>query len=1344
MKRLFERLPLPVKLLLVALVPLALLLYFAFEIFLEKDQRMEQLANYKASIRQTARLSAFVDALQAERRYSFGYALRHEWAAEMKDSRRSTDSALQQFVTADATGAEFTRYTFVDSLPAFRRLIDRDLVAAPDVMNYYTNTIFRLNSVNSVSAGNNLLLRPVTRELQGQKLLSEMITYMGILRSNMYMALQLRQSQAAVVEGLRGIFLIYRSYETEFDLKATDSARRAYARLQQGSELRATQDFLGAQFARGGLDTTMDANAWWELSAVAMDKVRALQRATLDAAQKGVDDLFDREQKARDQSLFFLVLSLVLVAFIVSTVIYQISAQLNALNAAAQQISLGKRGVHLEAKTNDVVGSLTRSMIALDAANVNLAEAADAIGSGRFDVPVHPRSSDDILGNALLRMRSDLQQYHLENEEKLWQHTGMEALNEALRGEKEPEQLAQDALAVLAEYTGTEVGLLYTREDNHLEYRASYASSDIAAVPRRVEFGETLIGQVAARKKTMQLANVPDSYLQIASGSGRSAPAQVLLLPLIHNDVVEGVLELAALQEFTPQVRYFLQGAQPVVAVALHGARNRQRLAELLQETQAQSEELQAQHSELENINAELEAQAEKLQASEEELRVQQEELMQANAELEERTRLLEERNILIGQRNREIQQKAEELALSTRYKSEFLANMSHELRTPLNSILLLSRLLVENHEKNLSSDQVEYAQVIQTSGQGLLALIDEILDLSKIEAGRMELEFAEVPVEVLVHDLKGMFVPVAHDKGLAFEVTLAPGLPPKVETDRMRLEQVLKNLLSNALKFTSEGTVQLLVAPGAGEQVRFSVRDTGIGIPADKQALVFEAFRQADGSTRRKYGGTGLGLSISRELTRLLGGELRVESEAGKGSTFFFELPVSRQAAPPAPAPAEAPLQSVAAAAVPLPLPDAEPALQEPATPRYHESDFEPAFPDDRNDLQAGDRTLLIIEDDKGFARALLDYTRSKGYKCLVAVRGDEGIALAQRYLPMGILLDIQLPVKDGWEVMEALKGDPRTRPIPVHMMSSLEAKQESRMKGAIDFISKPVAFEQMQEVFRKIEQVVTKEHRKVLIVEENPKHAQALAYFLETFNVSARITGTVEGSGEALQEEGVDCVILDIGMPDNHTFERLDGLKQQPGLEGLPIILFTGRSFSRSEEVRIKQVADSIVVKTAHSYQRILDEVSLFLHLVEQQAGEEPARRKRLGGLTEVLTGKKILVTDDDVRNIFSLSRALEQHGMQVFSATDGKEALQRLREQPDIDVVLMDIMMPEMDGYEAMRAIRRQPELRNLPVIAVTAKAMSGDREKCIEAGASDYISKPVDIDQLLSLLRVWLYE
>jgi signal transduction histidine kinase/DNA-binding response OmpR family regulator len=1331
MNKLFRRVPLTYKLLMVAAIPLILLVFFAIQIFREKEDRMQLLGSYQRSIDRSAAISNLVDALQSERRYSFGYVLRHDFRAEMVGQRRSTDAAIA-LLKDDTTLRHLEDYTFLDSLPSLRRQVDEDLIAPQLVMNYYTNTIFRLNTLNVISSGANTLLQPVSRELAGQKLLSEMATYLGILRSNVYMAMHLHQLNSTSIEASRPMYDIYRSYETELGIRSSEASLKGYAYLKQSSQLRPTLKYLDSLFRGKGIDTSYSPDRWWDISAAGVDQVRALQRETLKQGQQGIQRLYDNERENRNLTLLYLVLTLLLAGIIVSAVMMNITSKLNHLNESAVHIARGGTGVKLTPHANDVLGSLTRSMIAIDAANVKLAKAADAIGSGDFSAPVVPRSEEDVLGNALVRMRNELQHYQAENEEKLWLHSGMEQVNESLRGEKDLNRLSQDILAAIADYTGAQAGLLFVRDSQTLQHTASYAVLEEDAVPRQLAFGETLIGQAAQKRRIMQLANVPDKFIRIRTGMGDAAPAQVVLLPALYNDRTEGVLELAFLQAPTPTSIEFLTQLQPVLGIALHTARNRARLQELLQETQAQSEELQTQHQELEHINAELEAQAEKLQASEEELRVQQEELMEANQELEERTRLLEERNILIAERNREIQQKAEELAVSTRYKSEFLANMSHELRTPLNSILLLSRLLTENNEKNLNGDQVEYAQVILNSGQGLLSLIDEILDLSKIEAGKMELEFAPVAPAAMVHDLKGMFVPLAHDRGLAFELKLEDGLPAEIETDRMRLEQVLKNLLSNAIKFTSEGKVQLRVSPGAPGHVRLAVSDTGIGIAPEKQQLIFEAFRQADGSTRRKYGGTGLGLSISRELTRLLGGELRLESEPGKGSTFYFELPVLHQQEP---APREVPRPA------PVPEPAAAPVPEAPT--RFTTPEIPAAVPDDRDAIEPGTASILIIEDDTGFARALLDFTRKRGYKGLVAVRGDEGIELARRFRPQGILLDIQLPVKDGWQVMEALKSDPQTRAIPVHMMSSLEAKNESRMKGAVDFISKPLAFEQMQEVFKRIEQVVAKENKKVLIVEENTRHAQALAYFLESFNVNAQIAGSVTDTEQALQREDVDCVILDMGVPDPQAYETLDTLKHHKGLEGLPIIVFTGRSLSRNEELRIKQYADSIVVKTAHSYQRILDEVSLFLHLVEESGVQKPVRERRLGALGEVLPGKKVLIADDDVRNIFSLSKALEQHGMEVYSATDGREALKQLEEYPDMDVVLMDIMMPEMDGYEAMQAIRRKPAFRNLPIIAVTAKAMSGDREKCIEAGASDYISKPVDVDQLLSLLRVWLY-
>jgi signal transduction histidine kinase/DNA-binding response OmpR family regulator len=800
--------------------------------------------------------------------------------------------------------------------------------------------------------------------------------------------------------------------------------------------------------------------------------------------------------------------------------------------------------------------------------------------------------------------------------------------------------------------------------------------------------------------------------------------------------VAAGAIELGSLQPYTPLKLEFLTNGAPGIGIAINIARNRRRLQELLDETQSQTEELRVQHNEMENLNSELEMQSEKLQASEEELKVQQEELRQANQELEERSRLLEEKNLVITERNIDIQAKADQLAQSTRYKSEFLANMSHELRTPLNSILLLSRLMVENHEANLSADQIEYARVIQSSGNGLLLLIDEILDLSKIESGKMELEYHAVSIKQIVQEMESLFVPVALDKGIEFQTAIGDGIPDSIESDKLRIEQVLRNLLSNAIKFTGKGHVRLVVSleDKSSDYIRFTVEDTGIGIAKEKQQLIFEAFQQEDGSTRRKYGGTGLGLSISRELAKLLGGEIQLTSDVNMGSTFTVVVPISRNVRPPA---------STVLKEIVVP----PPAVSEQAVAKnkFISATIPENIPDDRSTLTAFDKTILIIEDDVSFARALLDYTRKNGYKGVVAVRGDEGIDLAHQIAPVGILLDLELPIKSGWEVMQELKNHPGTRHIPVHMMSSYSVRNESLLQGAVDFINKPVAIEQMQEIFKRIEYVLTHHLKKVLIVEENAKHAKALAYYLETFNVNIEVTDEIADAIESFTTRNVDCVVLDMDIRDQSKYETLQALKKAPGLENLPIIIFTSNSMSPSEEMRIKQYADSIVIKTAHSYKRILDEVSLFLHLMEKHERSDASPRfHKLGGLDDVLKEKTVLIADDDMRNIFSLTKSLEKYGMNVVAAIDGQDALQKLKANPGVDIVLMDMMMPEMDGYESIRAIRNDHAYRSLPIIAVTAKAMKGDRTKCIDAGASDYITKPVDIDQLFSLLRVWLYE
>lgn len=965
---------------------------------------------------------------------------------------------------------------------------------------------------------------------------------------------------------------------------------------------------------------------------------------------------------------------------------------------------------------------------------------AQKISVGDYSVRVNDEEQDDLgsIGASLNAMAAALEKSFNEINTNEWIQAGLVSLNEMITGNKNEQAIAKDTLAHLVQYGHCLNGAFYLLDTGNLHLQAAYGLESY--MKHQYAPGEGIVGQVFNDRSVRQLTNLSENDFVASTSAGAIKVQNLIWLPLLAKGQCFGVIELGAAHSFGEADLDFYQEAVRIITMEVLAAKARKQVQTLLEETQAQSEELQTQHSELENLNTELEAQTQKLQASEEELRVQQEELLQSNQELEERSRLLEEKNELIASRNLEVQKKAEELALSTRYKSEFLANMSHELRTPLNSILLLSRLMVENGDDNLNEDQIESARVIQSSGSSLLSLIDEILDLSKIEAGKMELELSAVHLPALKNDLLNMFAPIAREKGLSFSVDLHPGETGKdIITDKLRLEQVIRNLLSNAIKFTTQGSVSLTIKPAEdnSDYIQFLVKDTGIGISTENQKIIFEAFQQADGSTRRKFGGTGLGLSISRELARLLGGEITVTSTLGEGSTFSFIVPRSKNAAPVKPPPADT------TQFTDISILEEEPALVN--TSRLVVADIPEDVSDDRNDLTPADKVILIVEDDTNFAKALLKFTHQRGYKGIIIVRGDMAAPAALQYKPAAILLDIQLPVKDGWQVMDEIKSNPRTRHIPVHIMSSLEVKKESLLKGAIDFINKPIALEQISQIFKKIEDALTGHPKKVLIVEENPKHATALSYFLSNFNIVSEIKDNVEDSISALMSDKVNCVILDMGIPDKTGYETLEAIKQKQGLEDLPIIIFTGKNLSHAEELKIKQYADSIVIKTAHSFQRILDEVGLFLHLVEEHHPSQEKRKiNKLGSLNEVLKDKTVLIADDDVRNIFSLTKTLEQYQMKVISTIDGKEALMQLEAHPETSIILMDMMMPEMDGYETIQRIRNKPGYARLPIIAVTAKAMTGDRERCIKAGASDYISKPVDKDQLLSLLRVWLYE
>ncbi|MES2544568.1 MAG: response regulator [Bacteroidota bacterium] len=949
-----------------------------------------------------------------------------------------------------------------------------------------------------------------------------------------------------------------------------------------------------------------------------------------------------------------------------------------------------------------------------------ISNIASQVALGNYKIKIDNNENDalGIVADSLNEMAKSLDESFTKVSENAWLQQGVAELNNTMLGESDIKELAKTIIAFIAEYTESQAGLLYLLENEELIFTAGYGY-DSQAVKKELQIGEGLAGQAVASSKLLDLKIPNQNSIKISYALGEAKPAHIIALPLHANGTV-GVIEMAKVSEYGEKESNFFEAINKNIAIAFQVAQNRKSIQELLEETQSQAEELKSQHSELESMNAELETQTEKLQASEEELKVQQEELQQTNEELGERSVLLEEQNL-------EIQKKSEALELSTRYKSEFLANMSHELRTPLNSILLLSRLLGENNEKNLSGEQVEFANVIQSSGNGLLGLIDEILDLSKIEAGKMDLEIQEVPVEEVTKGLDDLFKQVAKEKNIAFTID-ATDAPLVIKTDKMRLEQILKNLLSNAIKFTAEGSVTLKITkPNNNDNLlSFAVTDTGIGIPKNQQPLIFEAFQQADGSTKRKYGGTGLGLSISRELARLLKGQIAIESEPGTGSTFTLTIPI---------------FITSASAIYKESNPEKE-VLASPEHKKFISETIPESVPDDRDEIREGDKIMLIVEDDRPFAKALLEYSRERGYRGIVTVRGDEAYNLAIHYKPVAVLLDIQLPIKSGWEVLEELKSNAITRHIPVHIMSSHKLRQESLLKGAINFLDKPIAFEQIPEIFQRIEEIVNRESQKVLIIEDNSKHAEALSFFLDNNNIKSEISSDISKSLDALKRDDINCVILDMGVPDKQAYEILESVKGNGNLENIPVIVFTGKSLSMNEEMKIKKYADSIIVKTAHSYQRMLDEVSLFLHIVEDQktTNKRDLSKKQLDN---VLKDKTVLLVDDDVRNIYSLTKALEVLQMKVITAIDGAEALKALKEHPETDVVLLDMMMPNLDGYETAKLIRENKKWKSLPVIAVTAKAMTGDREKCINAGASDYITKPVDVDQLLSLLRVWLY-
>jgi HAMP domain-containing protein/CheY-like chemotaxis protein/signal transduction histidine kinase len=986
-----------------------------------------------------------------------------------------------------------------------------------------------------------------------------------------------------------------------------------------------------------------------------------------------------------------------------------------------------------------------------------IAEVATAVTKGDLTRSITVEALGEVasLKDNINEMIRNLADTTRKNTEQDWLKTNLAKFTRMLQGERDLVTVTNLILSEIAPLVSASHGVFYLHkiegDDQFLDLVASYAYKHRKHLANRFQLREGLIGQCAYEKRPILLTYVPPDYIQINSGLGEAPPLNIIVLPVLFEGEIKAVLELASFEHFSATHQSFLDQLMESIGIVLNTIAANMRTERLLTQSQLLTSELQSQQEELKKTNDRLELQAASLQKSEELLKTQQEELRNTNEELEEKAQLLSSQKKQVEVKNQEIERakvaledKAEQLALTSKYKSEFLANMSHELRTPLNSLLVLSKILSDNVNRNLTEKEVQFAETIHMAGTELLALINDILDLSKIESGTVTLDMGELNFDDLKEYFQRSFGQIANDKHLRFDIDVDPMLPPIMQTDSKRLQQVIKNLLSNSFKFTEKGQVKLSILRAtvgwssrnnilnaAPMVVSLSVRDTGIGIAADKQKVIFEAFQQADGTTSRKYGGTGLGLSISRELARLLGGEITVTSAPGEGSTFTLFVPVSYDAVANA---GPGPVMGMMGT-----LRGEEKKLLPPPVPAA-------VIEDDRLTVGPGDRTLVIVEDDPKFATILLEVARGMNFKGLVAGTGSDGLALARNFRPDAVVLDIRLPDMDGWRFLDLLKRNPETRHIPVNIVSGDDSTAMGAQMGAFSVLAKPAERDALFALFDRTAQFISRPIKKLLVIEDDEAQSLNITNIVGEGDVEISLATTGREAIKLVSEQSFDCVILDLGLPDMDGAEVLDQIRKQEEAQGsghLPVIVYTARDLDRREEAKLRKMAETVISKNPDSYNRLYDESALFLHRLV--AGLPPEKQILLSNVRQrepSLAGRRVLIVDDDVRNIFSLASLLEQHQMEVLHAENGRDAIAILETTPSIDVVLMDVMMPEMDGYETMRSIRARERFRSLPVIAVTAKAMKEDREKCIQAGASDYAAKPVDIDQIISVLRVWL--
>lgn len=1343
---LFRHLSLRKKLILTSVVPLIALLYFLqFNIRegFAKKQTAQKVIDNVSLIRE---LSKLIHEFQKERSLSLTFVSSKglEGKEQVAVQRESTDQAISQFEKVLRVQRKtFKGLAVLDSLPSIRAKVnDMRPITEVDPFYYEFKNVLLDEVASILRFTDNIAIK---NRFEEHLFLLYTKDYLAQIRSRLSPAIAVGKFEGSSFGDFAAIKGKHEFNLQKFRKIVSGDLRDFFEKKYQGPFVQQTYQMIDAIYTNPSFSGLhYDFNAWWAVATSSINLLKEAEDYSSDLIAKAAEqELFVANTNVKSNFIIAAVI-IFLILLIVILAIKDIVSSVSQIRQVADQMAKGDVNVVLDIKSKDEIGELAASFNQMIAVTKEYSLLADAIGKGDYSPVINVRSQSDTLGMALDRMKNNLQKFSQENEIRTWLLTGNSELNDKLRGEKEISELAREVITQITKYLNAQVGALYIKENGSYSLAGSYAFHH-RRHNNSFKEGQGMIGQAALEKKPIVFSEIPRDYIRVHSGLGNATPQNVLVYPFLYDGEVKGVMEIGTVHAFTDLHMQLLNLVTENIGIAFHAAQSRTRLRELLEETQRQAEELEAQQEELKQSNEELLEKTTLLEKSESELKVQQEELQQTNEELEEKANLLEEQKEKLEQAKMDIENKARELEVTSRYKSEFLANMSHELRTPLNSILILAQLLSENKNKVLGQKEVDFAKTIYNSGTDLLMLINEILDLSKVESGKMELDIETVPLEMIAGDINAMFAEVAKNKSVDFSIQTKTSLK-EIRTDKQRLEQVLRNLLSNAFKFTPKGgTVRLVIEKvnkpvvfrnkklcDVKDMMAFSVQDSGIGIPEEKQSIIFEAFQQADGSTKRKYGGTGLGLSISRELANVLGGEIHLQSKEGKGSTFTIYLPAEFDESVITPVERIVEVKEHKKA-----LPPAAVKTLEPPAPEANGWD-------DRYELNGTDKVVLIMEDDPEFAKVLLAFVRERNYKAIIAHEGTTGLSYARHYKPDAIILDMKMPGMDGTEVLKQLKNDPELRHIPVQIISGYDKRKEGMELGAFDFIQKPIAKDDLQRAFDKIETFFNKKLKRLLIVEDDKQQNKAICELIGEEDVKCVAAYSGSEAIEMMKKEAFECVIVDLGLPDMTGFDLLEKLKANNGLKNVPVIVYTGRDLSKEESSRLNKLANTVVLKTVDSHERLLDETTLFLHRVESKLPKEKQNIiRQLHKTDEVLKDKKVLIVDDDIRNIYSLMNILEDEGMQCITAENGHNALKMLKENPSVDIVLMDVMMPELDGYEATKEIRSMPKFSKLPIIALTAKAMKGDREKCLEAGMSDYVAKPVNVAQLLSLMRVWLY-